>query len=304
MAKKPVASSETVDQGEIPSSKFGSPQEKGVQNGLGLEHFLPSPGKAKAADADPDPDEAEADEQDTEPKKETPPKDPVTGRFLKVKKESEPPVEDAKPDDDAETLKKRLKDTRDWATKINKTNQDLVSRLKKLEADHAALSKELHGTPKEDAVDPAELAKLNERARISRAVAEQAYGKEMVEELIYAEGSPYRQLEQADPYVKARVFQADQPVMEAIKQLKIKNFHDVYGDDPDQIVAKITEEVKADFVRNLKERGRGKQTVEDVGGLHSVGSHDASSHVVPDASDKPKTVDLRTVFPGFPTGSF
>ncbi len=309
-AKKPVVSDETLDEGEVPLSRAAAAEEKGLRNGLGLEHLLPTTksksAPARAAEGDEEVDET-SDQQDApvEPKKETPPKDPKTGRFLKVKTEYEPPIEDAKPDDDQETLKKRLKDTRDWATKVNKQNQDMQTALKKLEADHKALAAKLHGTAPEGQtaeVDPAKLAKLNERAKISKAIAENAYGPEVVQELIYAENSPYRQLEQADPYVKARVFDAEQPVMEAIKQLKLKNFFDAYGEDPDGIVAKISEEVRAEFVKNLKEKGRGKRTIEDVGGLHDMGGGGDDVRVNP---EKPAaTVNLHDIFTGFPSGSF
>lgn len=308
-AKKAASAAvETLDEGEVPSSKFGAPQEKGLQNGLGLEHLFPN-GPVKLAPKEAaDDTEVEAEDESTpdhDDKKKTPPKDPKTGRFLKVKQESEPPIEDAKPDDDQDTLKKRLKDTRDWASQVNKRNQELDAQLRKLEADHKALADKLNGvapdvTSKD--VDPVEMAKLNERARISKAIAEQVYGPDVVQELIYAENSPYRQLEQADPYVKARVFQAEQPVMEAIKQLKWKNFTDSYGNDPDDVVAKITEEVKAEFVKNLKDRSRGKRTIEDVGGLHDVGGHGEDTRV--ESHQAVKEVDLRSVFPGFPTGSF
>jgi hypothetical protein len=309
-AKKATVSSEVVDEGEVPLSKAAPATEKGLTNGLGLEHLFPAASKTPApAKAAAPADEADEDspEQDAPEKKETPPKDPKTGRFLPRKKEeSEPPIEDAHPDDDVETLKKRLKDTRDWATRVNKQNQDNAEKLKKLEADHKALADKLHGTapdvkPKD--MDPVELARLAERTKISKAIAEQAYGPEVVQEMIYAENSPYRQLEQADPYVKARVFEHEQPVMEAIRQLKLKNFHDTYGEDPDSIVAKITEEVRAEFVKNLKKEGRGKRTIEDIGGLHDTGGRGSETHVVSD-SKKSDTVNLAEVFKGFPTGSF
>jgi hypothetical protein len=69
------------------------------------------------------------------------------------------------------------------------------------------------------------------------------------------------------------------------------------------IVAKITEEVKAEFVKTLKQRSQGKRTIEDVGGLHDVGGHGEETHVSP--GDKvPSVVALKDIFPGFPTGSF
>lgn len=311
MAKtaKAVVTEEPLDEGEVPLSTVAPAKEKGLSNGLGLERLFPTQTPTPKVVVDEDVDEAEvkSDEPAKDEKKATPAKDPKTGRFLpKADKQSEPPVEDAKPDDDQDTLKKRLKDTRDWASQVNKRNQELDAQLKKMDSDYKVLASKVDGTyvePKKDEVDPVEMARLNERAKISRAIAEQLYGADVVQELIYAENSPYRQLEQADPVVKARVFQADQPVMEAIKQLKWKNFIDTFGNDPDDIVAKVRAEVKAEFVKTLKEKGRGKRTIEDVGGLHDVGGHGDDEHVVP-GNKAPDMVDLKAVFPGFPTGSF
>ena len=168
-AAKPVVVTEAVDEGEVPSSQFAKATEKGLTNGLGLEHLFPNASKAaKAAAVELD----EADEVDAEagePKKVTPPKDPKTGRFLKTKPaESEPPIEDAQPNDDQDTLKKRLKDTRDWASQVNKRNQELDLQLKKLEKDHKTLADKLNGVAPDNEqtqeADNVAMARLNERA--------------------------------------------------------------------------------------------------------------------------------------------
>ncbi len=177
--------------------------------------------------------------------------------------------------------------------------------MKKLQADQAVLSKKLDGTyveKEEPAVDAVEMARLTERTKISRALAENLYGVEMVNELIYDEGSPYRQLEQADPFVKARVFQADQPVMEALRQLKWKNFTDQYGSDPDEVVAKVREEVTAELVKSFKEKSRGKKTVDDMDGLTNMGGTGERERT----SEHPKVAptNLTHIFPNFPTGHF
>ena len=311
--KAPVVVDETLEEGEVPLADVDAAEDEGLSNGLGLEKLIPATPKGKpAAKKEADDAEEDADEPDPKPdkkadeKKVAPAKDPKTGRFLpKSAKSSEPPVEDAQEHDDSDTLKKRLKDTRDWASKVNKENRELGDRLRKLEADHTKLSQQLAGTyvePTEPVVDPVELAKLTERTKISRGIAEQVYGHETVQELIYDEGSPYRQLEQADPFVKARVFQADQPVMEAIRQLKWKQFTDQYGTDPDDVVAKLREEIKAEFVKTFKEKGRSKKTIEDVDRLTDMGgSGDGQDR----ADHKPEiSLDPKKLFPGFPTGHF
>jgi hypothetical protein len=308
--KAAVIADETLDEGEVPLSTVDAAEDEGLSNGLGLERLIPAPSKtkvlAKKATVVEETDEPELKLDKTAEKKETPPKDPKTGRFLpKIGQSSDPPIEDAKEGDDSDTLKKRLKDTRDWASQVNKRNQELDVKLRKLEADHNKLAAQLAGTyvePSEPTVDPVELARLTERTKISRGIAEQLYGHELVQQLIYDEASPYRQLEQADPYVKARVFQADQPVMEAIRQLKWKQFTDQYGTDPDAIEAKLREEIKAEFVKTLKEKGRSKRTVEDVGGFSDMSGSGSEDN----RADRKAVISLdpKTLFPGFPTGHF
>ena len=305
--KAVVEKEEAITPDEVPSSKIAEAEEEGLSNGLGLELLVPAPKKAAAAKPVVDEDEEEPDpkpDAKAADKKETPAKDPKTGRFLKKAAVSEPALEEPNEADDSVTLKKRLKDTRDYATKVNKTNQELTTRLSKLTADFEVFKAKAEGTyvePKENTIDPVELARLTERTKISKAIAENLYGAETVEELIYAEGSPYRALEQADPYVKARVFAADQPVIEAIRQLKWKNFTDLYGDDPDKVVAALRDELTAELVKTFKEKNRTKRTVDDVGGLTDVNGSGGDRE---EPRTKPTKLDSKTLFPNFPTGHF
>ncbi len=317
MATKAVVV-DTLEEGEVPLSEVDEADDEGLSNGLGLEKLIPSvkpAKKSKATKTQAEVDaEDEAGEDDGEPdpkpdkkvddKKDTPPKDPKTGRFLKKTTPSEPALDEPKENDDSETLKKRLKDTRDYATKVNKTNQELTAKLSKLTADFEVFKAKSEGTyvePKADTMDPVELVRLTERTKISKAIAENLYGAETVEELIYAEGSPYRQLEQADPYVKARVFAADQPVVEAIRQLKWANFVAEYGDDPDKVVAKLRDELTAELVKTFKEKNRTKRTVDDIGGLTDVNGAGGERD---EPRPKAKSVKLTEIFSNFPTGHF
>ena len=288
-------------------------EEEGLSNGLGLEALIPNVPKPKPEDEAPEdepvgedtheePDETSDEEKPKDDKKKGPDKDKKTGRFLKRKTDT-PPVEDAHEDDDSETLKKRLKDTRDWATQVNQKAQASDILVKKLQADIAILTKKVEGTyveGEEQKMDPVELARLTERTKISRAIAEQVYGPELVQELIFAENAPYRELEQTDPFVKAKVFGAEQPVMEAFRQLKWKHFHDQYGADPDDAYAKVRDEIRAEFVKSLKEKGRGKKTVDDMEGLTNMGGEGGRT----DTHPKTGPINLAKVFTNFPTGSF
>lgn len=293
-----VVDSSTSQAGSHPLSGSG----KKLDNGLGLELLLPTPSAEPASkvseEVEPTVDKAQAEEK--------PPleRDAKTGRFLPTKAKSDPP-DDEGANDEPETLKKRLKDTRDWATKVNQTNQEQARQLKALQDELSVLKQKFDGTytePEKPEVDPVELAKLTERTKISRGIAEQIYGHDEVRRLIFDEGSPYRELEQADPFVKARVFQAEQPVMEAIRQLKWKGFVDKYGQDPDKIVDAIHKEAEAAFVETLKKKGLKTRTVEDVGGLSAV--HGEGGGKDTKVSDAPTGVNLASVFTNFPTGHF
>lgn len=297
MADTAVIDSSTSQVGSLPLSGA----DNKLSNGLGLELLMPSPPSAESASKASEESKLNADRKE----KPTAERDPKTGRFLPVKVESDLPGNEEAANDEPETLKKRLKDTRDWATKVNQTNQELDRQLKALQAEMGVLKQKFDGTyvePDKSDVDPVELAKLTERTKISRGIAEQLYGHDEVRRLIFDEGSPYRELEQADPLVKARVFQAEQPVMEAIRQLKWKGFVDKYGQDPDKIVDTIYKEAEAAFVQTLKQKGLKTKTVEDVGGLSAVqgegGGRDTG------VSNSPASVDLSKVFTNFPTGHF
>ena len=313
--KAKVPAVESIEQDEVSESKIAPATEKGVTNGLGLELLFTNAPKAKPSST-PKPKAKEEVEEDLEEldeetpelkddKKETPAKDPKTGRFLS-RKTLEPPVEDAKDGEDATALKKRLKDTRDWATKINQQNEEWKTKFSKMESEFKVLQAKADGTYDENAapkVDPVELAKLQERTKISKAIAEKVYGFELVKELVFDEDSPYRALEQMDPMVKAKVFNSEEPVMEAIRQLKWKTMTDKYGQDPDEVVEKLREELKAELVDAFKQKGRSKRTIEDVDGLSGMndGGDGTEDRVKHDAASK---VDLKTLFPGFATGSF
>jgi len=248
-----------------------SAEPKSMQNGLGLEQLL------------------------TTPKKPSPPKDPVTGKFLKADgSPGEPKVKgEAKPPEtlDLETLNKRLKDTRDWATKTNQENESLKARLKVLEA-------KIDGTYV-DPPDPSpELEKYWERVKVDRDILVDQYGEETVQTRIFEQDSPFTKLTQADPLINERLRRANRPVLEAWKILERYEFEQKYGSEPDAIKAAIITEYqtqqRAELDAELKGR---KQTIESVSTLAGLGG------VPREHAPKPAGgIDVKKVFPMFPQG--
>jgi hypothetical protein len=251
------------------------PEPKSLQNGLGLEQLLP--------------------------KKPSPPKDPVTGKFLKAdgspgvakpKGETKPPDT---PVDPLETLNKRLKDTRDYATRVDQENKGLKERLKVLEAKIDGTYIEPTGPSPEQ---QAELERYWERVKVDSKVLAEAYGEETLQARIFAEGSPYRELEQADPLITERLKRAERPVLEAWKILDKYEFEQKYGSEPDAIKAAIIKEYQAQQHAELAAEIKGhKPTIESVSTLAGLGG------VPRDKTPKPAGgMDLKKVFPLFPQG--
>lgn len=316
MAKSPKTVSNTdakLDSGEVSLHDAAPAESKGLANGLGLEKFIAIPAKpAEKKEHTPEPrDAADPDKKSVKPDAKPPVKDASKPDDKKSdgKKSTKDDASSKKETVTVESLSKRLEDTRNWATKVNSENiklrNDYTSILKEVDI----LKQKLAGTyvePKEPSPDDkAKLAVLEERVKISRALAEELYGPEFVQETVYAENSPYLQLEQMDPLVKARVFNADRPVIEAIKIVKERQFRDKYGDDPEKIHAAIREEVRQEIVDEIKRAKSEKKTVESVNGLHGVHAiSDKDTGIDPGKTGKPTSVDLRSIFGGnFPTGA-
>jgi hypothetical protein len=286
-------------------------QEKGLANGLGLEAFIPSVASLKKSET-----KAEGVKK-VEGSKEDGGSEKAEAQQAEVKSAFLPSVENAdevnadekvaeekegkEAPDSVDTLKKRLKDTRNWATQVNSRNKELDRKLQEVLDQQKVLQAKLDGTyiePVAPQVDPTEMAKLNERIKISRALAEEKYGVESVNQWVFNDDAPYRTVEQADPLVKARVFQSDRPVLEAIQVLREVQFKNKYGSDPDAIVAKIREEVKQEFLNDLSAKERKVRTIEDIHGLNGTSTATVKQ------KDTRADVDLRNIFTGFPTGYF
>jgi hypothetical protein len=293
-------SADAPQDGEVPLSTVSPAEEAGLSNGLGLERFIDQP------PAGAKPSASAASKKDS-------PKDEPDPKKASVTAESKAEAEDDDPDqkgdeksDDVEALKKRLKDTRDWATKLAKEKKAQDRELAAIRAKQVELEARLNGTyvepPQPTAEQLADLNKLDEKIKLSRVRAEERYGSEYVQKAIFEEGSPYRELEQMDPAVKARVFAHAEPVMEAIRVLEEKAFFDKYGREPKSILAKIKAEVEQELIEGIKNKKGRKGTIDDVSHLSNVAGVGVKRE---DGVQKPpSTVNLHSIFgSNFPTGS-
>src|SRR3990167_6196729 len=87
----------------------------------------------------------------------------------------------------------------------------------------------------------------------SIAVANQLYGDAEVQKLLFAEGAPYRQLEDSDPAIRARVLAAPAPAIEAMRVLQERAFFQQYGNDPATVREKIRQEHRGEMEKELNQ---------------------------------------------------
>lgn len=246
--------------------------------GLGLNEFI-SGGKTEATEdkvassSAPEKTEVKTEAKEeiktdvkSDAKKELDAKEAVPG-------EKEEEVIDNKPtinwDGDDNPYKKRYYDTAKWA---NTVNQELAG----IKKDVSIANKKLDGTYDAEAeakaaeVDPQILTQQAEtRGKVSASMvmAEEQFGKEYVQKMIFADNAPFRQYDN-DPYVQSRVLSSNAPVVEAIRILKEREFFGQYGHEPDKIEAnirakvekelteKITKQVTEQIMKRIDEKGK------------------------------------------------
>lgn len=152
-------------------------------------------------------------------------------------------------------LEKQYTDTRNWATQIQQSNAELRRQVE-------LLGKRMDGTY-DPAIDEAPAApsveqaashsELMGRVQASIAVANQLYGDAEVQQLLFAEGAPYRQLEDSDPAIRARVLAAPAPAIEAMRVLQERAFFQQYGNDPATVREKIRQEHRGEMEKELNQ---------------------------------------------------
>lgn len=267
--------------------KAASEDPKSLQNGLGLDNLLAG------------------DKPLTKPAKPSSKADKVVEKAVDAKVKSEPKAdakEAAKADEtpDIATLNKQLKDTRDYATKVNQTNKDLQKSHRELLEELKTIKSKLDGTYMEAPPIPQEqltaLEQFKARVKVDNAVMIEQYGAEQIQKLIWDADGPYQQLEIMDPSLKMRVTNADRPVQEAWKVVQEHQFFEKYGRDPLKIKDAIIAEAREELIAELKQELKGKP-IESVNSLSGINGAPREVQRQPvDAGPRP---DLGVVFPVF-----
>lgn len=201
-----------------------------------------------------------------------------------------------------ETLEKRLKDTRDYATKEAQRSKELQKKQIDLEKRLADAEARLSGTYVEHPpIPPEQIAAVEgfkARVAVDNQVMIEQYGADTIQKMIWDTDSPYQQLEIMDPAVKARVTNATRPIAEAMKILKEREFYEKYGNDPDKIKEAILAEERAKLIAEIQTELKGKP-IESV---NSLSGANVASREVQRVQPKVGSVpELSTVFPVFHT---
>lgn len=277
-----------------PKPKAASEDPKSLQNGLGLDTLL-SPEKpiTKAAKPSPAPVKA-AEKASTDEKVESKAEVKVATKDAKEKEA------DGEGDADVGTLNKRLKDTRDYATKLGQENKELKKSHSALVKELEIVKAKLDGTYVEPAPVPPEqltaMEKFKARVEIDNQLMIEQYGAEQIQKLIWDTDSPYQQLEIMDPALKMRVSNATRPVLEAMKVVEEHKFFEKYGRDPVKIREAIIAEERENLTAEIKAELKGKP-ISSVNSLSGVtGAPRESNRVQPSQGSVP---DLNKVFPTF-----
>ena len=274
--------------------KAASEDPKSLQNGLGLDTLLP-PDKpitkpAKPSPAPPKAAEKASTDEKVEPKAEV----KVAAKETKEKKA------DGDGDADVGTLNKRLKDTRDYATKLGQENKELKKSHSALVKELEIVKAKLDGTYVEPAPVPPEqltaMEKFKARVEIDNQLMIDQYGAEQIQKLIWDTDSPYQQLEIMDPAIKMRVSNSTRPVLEAMKVVEEHKFFEKYGRDPVKIREAIIAEERENLTAEIKAELKGKpiSTVNSLSGAN--GAPRETNRVQPSQGVVP---DLSKVFPSF-----
>jgi len=138
-------------------------------------------------------------------------------------------------------IKSQLKNTRDYATRVNQENENL---------------KHEYGIENGESENSEEKKKENQiafdnREKASLKVAINQYGEDYLKKNIYGEDSKFKQIMTENPAIQARVHNSDVPVLEAIQVLKEFEFFEKYGKDLDKIPDKIRTEIESDLRKKI-----------------------------------------------------
>ena len=223
----------------------------------------------------------------------------------KAEKKTEEKAEEKAEEKKEETTDKQLRDTRKWANTTHQQNVELGRKLEAALRQIETLQKKMDGTyeePKPEAVE-IQAARTQQEARVqaSHFAAQELFGPDEVQKLIWADDAPYRELEK-DPAVAARVVNARLPVVEAVKVVREAESRKKYGADPEafrktveqELTTKLTKQIRQQVLDELKQQAA-HNARERVGGLADV--RGVSKEETAASADQPLRVE--SLFPNF-----
>ena len=227
-----------------------------AKTGFGLEEFLAN-APADAVDTASPEEKAEEVPEENEPEEESLPlaASEEDGEETETAAEEDPKSEDTQAgetfdwESNDNPYKRRYLDTSYWTQKVN---QELAA----LRQQSQVMEKKLDGTydPSDEVViDPQDAVKQQElSARVNASViaANQMFGEANVQQTLFADDAPFRAFDD-DPVVQGRVLAAEAPAVEAMRFLAEHQFFEKYGREPDAIVAKIREELRAEVEESV-----------------------------------------------------
>ena len=165
---------------------------------------------------------------------------------------------------EGKSYKKRYEDTHKWGN-------DAHRKLKEFGLDESNTGSELapEVSPEVTAMNEA----FAEREKASYAAAIEIHGKEKVDEMLFGENSPFREIVK-DPSVHFAIRTADAPVLEAIKAVKAHAFFEKYGRDPEKVhlairkelESEVTEKLTKEFQRKLEKKDKLPNTLSGIKG--------------------------------------
>lgn len=187
------------------------------------------------------------------------------------KEKAKPPVEGEPPKDETSSpkptweeekkvLEKRLRDTQDWGNRQSQENAALKRGHQQLTEAIEILNKKIDGTWTDEDESARQARAMQEeqvyqhhqsqamilegKLKASREAANIMFGKEVVDQLVFADNSPFMYLLQ-DPVIRDIITQSDSPVQKGIELMRMQGFEDKYGNTPEAIYANIEKEVEA-----------------------------------------------------------
>ena len=231
--------------------------------GLGFSEFLASATPEPVAETTPVAEEVKTEVKEAEPVVTEPKIEEPKVEEVKPVEGAEPvkpePIKIEKPvwEDDSNPYKKRHQDAAKWANNVHQQNLELQRQLE-------IINKKLDGTydPEQDApppIDPQAIAQESEfggRIAASRESAFEIYGKgnieegkKIVEQTLWADNAPFRQIEQ-HPMVQMRIMGSSSPVLEAMKIVKEYAFYQKFGNTPEL----IEDNIKKAYEKEIEDR--------------------------------------------------